>query len=42
MVRGYGFGFAGDEVMPPVSSEAWEVLQLGLQGRNDCRHARAT
>ena len=28
MVRGYGFGFAGDEVMPPVSPEAWDLLQL--------------
>ena len=30
-VRGYGFGFAGDLVMPPVCAEAWELLDLSQE-----------
>lgn len=28
MVRGYGFGFAGDRLMPDLSGHAWKVLGL--------------
>ena len=28
MVRGYGFGFAGDHTMPALSQKAWKLLGL--------------
>lgn len=28
MIRGYGFGFPGDEVMPGLSDHAWKILRL--------------
>jgi len=28
MVRGYGFGFAGDQTMPELSKRAWNLLSL--------------
>ena len=28
MIRGYGFGFAGDDVMPAISPFAWKTLSL--------------
>lgn len=31
MVRGYGFGFAGDGVMPPCCESAWRCLELSQE-----------
>ena len=31
LVRGYGFGFAGDHVMPPVCEPAWSLLDLSQE-----------
>lgn len=28
MIRAYGFGFAGDELMPDLAPEAWKILRL--------------
>ena len=28
LVRGYGFGFAGDHVMPELEAKAWKLLRL--------------